>query len=391
MEFPCPAKFHTTRLPLFVILSIATIVPNPIFATKECAFPAIFNFGDSNSDTGGLAASLIAPTPPYGETYFHRPAGRFSDGRLIIDFIAKSFGLPYLSAYLDSLGTNFSHGANYATAASTITLPPSVIPLGGFSPFYLDIQYTQFSEFKSRTQFIRHHGGIFASLMPKQEYFHKALYTFDIGQNDLGAGFFGNLTVQQVNASVPDIVSAFSKNVKDIYDLGARSFWIHNTGPIGCLPYILASFLSAERDAYGCAKPYNEVAKYFNHKLKEAVVQLRKDLPLAVITYVDIYSVKYSLFSHPKKYGFELPLVACCGYGGEYNYSSSVGCGGTIEANGTEIFVGSCERPSVRVNWDGIHYTEAANKFIFDQISTGAFSEPPLPLNMACHRNSIKK
>lgn len=87
--------------------------------------------------------------------------------------------------------------------------------------------------------------------------------------------------------------------------------------------------------------------------------------------------------------GFDLPLVACCGYGGEYNYSSSVDCGGTIEANGTKIFVGSCERPSVRVNWDGIHYTEAANKFIFDQISTGAFSEPPLPLNMACHRDSI--
>lgn len=91
--------------------------------------------------------------------------------------------------------------------------------------------------------------------------------------------------------------------MKNIYNLGARSFWIHNTGPIGCLPYILANFLSAERDEYGCAKPYNEVAQYFNHKLKEAVVQLRKDLPLAAITYVDIYSVKYSLFNNPKKYG----------------------------------------------------------------------------------------
>ncbi|KAL2317805.1 hypothetical protein Fmac_031681 [Flemingia macrophylla] len=387
MGYPTPAKFHTPRVSLFVILSIATIVPNSVFATNECAFPAIFNFGDSNSDTGGLAASLYAPTPPYGETYFHRVTGRFTDGRLIIDFIANSFGLPYLSAYLDSLGTNFSHGANFATASATIRLPPSVIPVGGYSPFYLDIMYTQFKQLIPRTQYIIHKGGVFASLMPKEEYFHRALYTFDIGQNDLGAGIFGNLTVQQVNASVPDIVNAFTKNVKDIYDLGARSFWIHNTGPIGCLSYVLANFLSAERDAYGCAKPYNEVAKYFNQKLREAVVQLRKDLPLAAITYVDIYSVKYSLFSHPEKYGFELPLVACCGYGGEYNYSSSVLCGGTIEVNGTETFVGSCERPSVRVNWDGIHYTEAASKFIFDQISTGAFSDPPLPLNMACHKD----
>ncbi|ESW13035.1 hypothetical protein PHAVU_008G162300 [Phaseolus vulgaris] len=385
MDFPNSTKFQIQQVSLFVILSIATLVPNPVFSTNQCAFPAIFNFGDSNSDTGGLAASIIAPKPPYGDTYFHRPAGRFSDGRLIIDFIAQSLGLPYISAYLDSLGTNFSHGANFATSASTIRPPPSVLPEGGFSPFYLDVQYTQFREFKPRTQFIRHQGGIFASLMPQKDYFRKALYTFDIGQNDLGAGFFGNLSVQQVNATVPDIVNAFSENVKDIYDLGARSFWIHNIGPIGCLPYILASFLSAERDAYGCAKPYNEVAQYFNQKLKEAVVQLRRNLPQAAITYVDIYSVKYSLFSHPKKYGFELPLVACCGHGGKYNYSS-VGCGESIEVNGTEIFVGSCERQSVRVNWDGIHFTEAAAKFIFDQISSGAFSEPPLPLNMACHK-----
>ncbi|XP_061341950.1 esterase-like [Gastrolobium bilobum] len=394
MEFPSTTKFHISLVSLLVLSSAATIILNPVFATKDCDFPAIFNFGDSNSDTAYLAASFYAPTPPYGETYFHRPAGRFSDGRLIIDFIAQSFGLPYLSAYLDSLGTNFSHGANFATAASTIRPPPSIIPQGSFSPFYFDVQDTQFRDFKPRTQFIRHQGGIFASLMPKEEYFPEALYTIDIGNNDLNAGCFGNLTVQQVNASVPDIVNSFSENVKNIYDLGARSFWIHNTGPLGCLPYILTKFLSAERDDYGCAKAYNEVAQYFNKELKDAVVQLRKDLPLAAFTYVDIYSVKYSLFSNPKKYGFEHPLIACCGYGGKYNYSgnygSSIECGRTIEVNGTEIFVGSCERPSVRVNWDGIHYTEAANKFVFDQISTGAFSYPPLPLNMACHRNSTE-
>jgi hypothetical protein len=56
--------------------------------------------------------------------------------------------------------------------------------------------------------------------------------------------------------------------------------------------------------------------------------------------------------------------------------------------NGSQIFVGACESPSTKVVWDGVHYTEAANKFIFDQISTGDFSDPPIPLNMACNRNS---
>ncbi|KAG2705690.1 hypothetical protein I3760_05G068300 [Carya illinoinensis] len=193
--------------------------------------------------------------------------------------------------------------------------------------------------------------------MPMKDYFPKAVYTFDIGQNDLGEGFFGNMTVEEVNASIPDILDKFSLNVKNIYKLGARSFWIHNTGPIGCLPYILATFPSAQRVSHGCANPYNDVAQSFNHQLKEAIVQLRIDLPSAAITYVDVYSVKYSLYREPQKYGFELPLVACCGYGGKYNFSSSVGCGGTVTVNGSQIFVGLCERPSVRVNWDGVHYT----------------------------------
>lgn len=52
-----------------------------------CGFPAVFNFGDSNSDTGGLSAAFGQAGFPDGETFFHRPAGRYCDGRLIIDFL----------------------------------------------------------------------------------------------------------------------------------------------------------------------------------------------------------------------------------------------------------------------------------------------------------------
>jgi len=44
----------------------------------------------------------------------------------------------------------------------------------------------------------------------------------------------------------------------------------------------------------------------------------------------------------------------------------------------------SCEDPSKRVSWDGVHFTEAANKFVFDQIVAGALSDPPVPLQRAC-------
>ncbi|MBA0848048.1 hypothetical protein Goshw_027387, partial [Gossypium schwendimanii] len=54
--------------------------------SKSCRFPAIFNFGASNSDTGGYAAAFIQLKSPNGDTFFGMPAGRFCDGRLIVDF-----------------------------------------------------------------------------------------------------------------------------------------------------------------------------------------------------------------------------------------------------------------------------------------------------------------
>ncbi|WVZ07245.1 hypothetical protein V8G54_020591 [Vigna mungo] len=384
---------------LWFVISVALCfnTRNSVSASKQCNFPAIFNFGDSNSDTGGLSAAFGQPGPPQGMSYFHHPAGRYCDGRLIVDFIAKKLGLPYLNAFLDSVGSNYSHGANFATAGSTIRPQNTTLhQSGGFSPFSLDVQFNQFSDFQRRTQFFRNKGGVYKTLLPKPEYFSQALYTFDIGQNDLASGYFHNMSTDQVRAYVPDVLDQFKNVIKYVYNHGGRSFWIHNTGPVGCLPYImdLHPVKRSLVDKAGCATPYNEVAKFFNRELKKVVVQLRKELPLAAITYVDVYAVKYSLISHPKKHGepfvsgFEEPLRACCGHGGKYNYNLHMGCGGKIKHGGKEILVAKpCKDPSVWVNWDGVHYTQAANKRVLEQIVDGAFSDPPIPLNMACHRN----
>ncbi|KAI5427594.1 GDSL esterase/lipase At3g26430 [Lathyrus oleraceus] len=359
--------------------------------SKKCEFPAIYNFGDSNSDTGGLSAAFGQPGYPYGESFFHHAAGRYCDGRLLLDFIAENLDLPYLNAFLDAVGSNFSHGANFATAGSTIRPQNTTLhQVGGFSPFSLNVQFYQFNDFHRRTQIFRKKGGIYKTLLPKAEDFSRALYTFDIGQNDLASGYFQNMSIDQVKAYVPDVLDQFKYVVKNIYENGGRSFWIHNTGPVGCLPYIieLHKVKPDEFDKAGCAIPYNEVAKFFNHELKSAVVQLRKELHLAAITYVDVYSVKYSLISQAKKHGFKEHLRACCGHGGKYNYNKKIGCGGKVKIDGKEILIAKpCKDPSVVVNWDGVHLTQAANKWVFDQIVDGSFSDPPIPLNMACHKH----
>ncbi|KAJ0763316.1 putative alpha-L-fucosidase [Helianthus annuus] len=74
---------------LLVLVYVTLLLPVSILSLPECNFPAVFNFGDSNSDTGALVAMFgqdVAP-PPNGITFFGSPADRVCDGRLMIDFI----------------------------------------------------------------------------------------------------------------------------------------------------------------------------------------------------------------------------------------------------------------------------------------------------------------
>jgi len=75
---------------LSVVVLVAAVVTLVIFGylcEGKCEIDGIFNFGDSNTDTGGFFAAFPAEKPPFGMTFFKRPAGRASDGRVIVDFL----------------------------------------------------------------------------------------------------------------------------------------------------------------------------------------------------------------------------------------------------------------------------------------------------------------
>ncbi|KAI6692508.1 hypothetical protein NL676_020218 [Syzygium grande] len=369
----------TKILPLFplfqVLFSFSFFLP--LATSTDFNFPAVFNFGDSNSDTGNLVAALgIRLDPPNGQTYFKASSGRFCDGRLIVDFLMDAMDLPFLNAYLDSIGTpNFRRGCNFATAASTI-LPATATSL---SPFSFGVQVSQFLRFKARVLELLAKDKKLNKYLPAEDYFAGGLYMFDIGQNDL-AGPFYSKSLDQILALIPTILVEFENGFKTLYDQGGRNFWIHNTGPLGCITQNVARFGTdpSKLDEIGCVSGHNQAAKLFNLQLHALCTKLRGQYTDANMTYVDIFSIKSNLIANYSRYGFEQPHMACCGYGGApLNYDSRISCGQTKVLNGTTVTAKACDDSTEYVNWDGIHYTEAANQFVSSQILTGRYSDPP--------------
>ncbi|CAI7803678.1 unnamed protein product [Closterium sp. NIES-53] len=95
---------------------------------------ALFVFGDSLVDVGnnnyGTYRFLRADLPPYGINY-REASGRFSDGRLQTDFLARYLGLPSPPPVLQP-GRSASRGLNFASAGAGVldsTNPGQAFPL----------------------------------------------------------------------------------------------------------------------------------------------------------------------------------------------------------------------------------------------------------------------
>lgn len=63
---------------------------------------------------------------------------------------AQKLGFPFVSAYLDAVGTNFYHGASFATGGSTIQPLDGKMFEARYSPISLNVQLAQFAQLKAR-------------------------------------------------------------------------------------------------------------------------------------------------------------------------------------------------------------------------------------------------
>ncbi|XP_010251983.1 PREDICTED: acetylajmalan esterase-like [Nelumbo nucifera] len=340
---------------------------------KICPFDAVYQFGDSLSDTGNSIRSSFgvnssASRLPYGETYFRRPTGRWSDGLLAIDYINLALGLPLLNPYLER-NASFSHGVNFAVAGSTalnntffmkrnLFVSPGNIPLS--------VQLNWFKTHLKST--CRTLSGYCSKRLTRA-----LVFMGEIGTNDYFYSF-GGKPIEETRTYVPYVVRAIKEGVREVVRAGAVNVIVPGIPPIGCVPTSLTFFQSNDTRSYddmGCLKDLNEFAMYHNTHLHLALKDLRREYPQAAILYADFYAVSLSIIRRAMALGFkkDVLLKACCGVGGDYNFSLDRPCG----SPGVPV----CSKPAQYLSWDGTHLTQEANKKLADWMIDNVLTKIP--------------
>ncbi|PUZ39418.1 hypothetical protein GQ55_9G306100 [Panicum hallii var. hallii] len=185
-------------------------------------------------------------------------------------------------------------------------------------------------------------------------------YVGEIGLNDYFFALNSN-SVDVAVSLVPHVIGAIRSALTAMIAAGARTVVVTGMLPIGCEPQQLALFPGGPGDydpATGCIARFNEIAERHNLALRVMLGELRLAHPGRSLSYADIYRAVTRAVASPTLYGFGgMPLAACCGGGGgPYNFNFTTFCSAPGSA--------ACADPSKSISWDGIHFTEAANRFL---------------------------
>ncbi|AES71072.2 GDSL esterase/lipase At5g45910 [Medicago truncatula] len=366
---------------LFGITFACGFFGNFISNANPLPYEAIFNFGDSTSDTGNAAfdhLNVMEKLIPYGSTYFKHPSGRQSNGRLIIDFIAEAYGLPFLPAYknITKIPDDIKKGVNFAYAGSTALDVKYFSGISGVSApkESLNVQFDWFKKLKP---------DLCKSKEECDSFFKNSLFIVgEIGGNDIF--YHLSKTITELREKVPLMVESIKNTTNALIEEGAVELVVPGNFPMGCNTDILSKKISQKKedyDEFGCLIAYNTLIEYFNEQLKKSIETIKQKHPQAKIVYFDYYNDAKRLYQTPQQYGFISDKVeilkACCGGSGPYHHDE-YWCG----TPNTTV----CSDPSKLINWDGPHFTEAAYKQIAKGLIEGPFAYPslkPAPFKIA--------
>ncbi|XP_034207928.1 GDSL esterase/lipase 2-like [Prunus dulcis] len=308
-------------------------------------YAALFIFGDSLYDPGNnnyinTSKGLQANWLPYGETFFRYPTGRFSDGRLIADFIAEYAKLPFIPAYLQPGLKDYTYGVNFASAGAGALVET-------FQGFVIDLK-TQRSQFKKVEKQLRQ------KLGEAEAYtlLSKAVYLISIGSNDYSIPLATNTSQEEY---VGWVIGNLTSWIEDVYKKGGRKFGFSSLAPLASVP-------SMRVIQPGNTGPSGEevtaLVKLHNRLLSKVLTKLKKELQGFKYSTLNLYTYAKERINHPSKYGFKEGKTACCGFG---PYRAINTCGGKRGVTEYEL----CNNVTEYVFFDSGHPTER----VYQQVS----------------------
>ncbi|KAE9585397.1 hypothetical protein Lal_00018066 [Lupinus albus] len=329
-----------TLLSLFVILYLSGQRGLQVEGGKTKNGPKkLFVFGDSYCDTGNIKKGIANSWgKPYGVSFPGKPVGRFSDGRVFTDFIAKylklkspiPFSLWKLAPNRLKYGINFAFGGT--GAFDTLYGPNLTTQIGSLEKLIKDKVYT-------------------ASDL------NHSLALVSVAGNDYNHYLTTN---GSLTGLIPFVVSLVNQTTNDLIrlkGLGVNKVVVDGLQPFGCLPIQTAPFSFQK-----CNETANQISSLHNNLLIDSVNKLNnqnKDHPSFII--LNFFDSFTSVLKNPSKYNIQNPLKPCC-----VGVSSEYSCGNVGKNNVNKYTL--CDDPKKAFFWDIVHPSQAGWHAVFEEL-----------------------
>ncbi|MDJ0771946.1 MAG: phytase, partial [Mastigocoleus sp. MO_167.B18] len=224
---------------------------------QQVPFSDFITFGDSLADVGNVFLITQGTEPP-SPPYFN---GRFSNGELVPEILAKELGL---SASTPSLagGNNYAFGSAEAGSGNSDEGFPNV---GEQINSYLATDTPEATD----------------------------VFFISAGSNN----FFPDTNVEATAENIPtpeSVLEGLTDNITTLANAGAENFIIPNLAPLGTLP---------SSNAAGISDQLNALSAQFNTLLDIELDELEDELGIN-ITELDVAGEITTIQANPSKFGF---------------------------------------------------------------------------------------
>ncbi|KAL0353024.1 UNVERIFIED_CONTAM: GDSL esterase/lipase [Sesamum angustifolium] len=333
---------------------------------------AVFVFGDSTVDPGNnnyIETVAKSNFPPYGKDFPNQvPTGRFTNGRLVTDFLAKYVGIKeYVPPYLDPTLSieELKSGVSFASAGSGFDpLTPTISNVVSLSE-----QLDHFKEYRAKLEAA-------IGKDKTKELINNALFLVSAGTNDFVVNYF-TIPIRRYNYTIPSYMNFMLQEARQLLQAllgeGARRIGVVGLPPMGCLPVVITLYSDSPILKRDCISNFSSIGQDYNQMLKNELnsMQLQIQSSGARIAYIDIYGPLEAMTSG-RKYESRASMIQywrgiMCFARVEFEEVSTGCCGtGMLEAsfmcNPKSAVCGDATK---YVFWDSIHPTEKSYELLF--------------------------